>query len=68
MSYVLLFIALNGVPTYLGTYQSSASCQGAIRSIYEAKLSTPQVPITPEIKQIVDNQLKFQREYRCIPT
>ena len=71
MNYILLFVALQGnlPPANLGTYPSEASCQSAIRAIYENKMTPKGVAITPQmtdtIKQVVDLQMQYQREYRC---
>jgi len=66
--YILIFItALH--PTTLGTFNSEASCQAAIRTIYETKMygSAGLIPKNPEIDRAIDIQLKYQTSYRCVP-
>jgi hypothetical protein len=66
MTYVLLFVALNQAPAYLGTYPSEVSCQQAIRANFEKSLP-PQIRQDPKMQQVIDLQLKYQLEYRCVP-
>jgi hypothetical protein len=65
MTYVLLFVALNQAPAYLGTYPSEQSCQRAIRANFEKGLP-PQARDNPQVQQAIDLQMKYQLEYRCI--
>ena len=69
MVYTLLFVALNQTPAQLGTYNNLQSCEAAVRSIYETKLTPRGIDITPQlqesIKFAVDNKIKYQREYTC---
>jgi hypothetical protein len=69
MVYTLLFVALNQTPAQLGTYNNLQSCEAAVRSIYETKLTPRGIDMTPQlqesIKFAVDNKIKYQREYTC---
>jgi len=69
MIYILLFIGLNQPPSNLGTYYSRESCEDAVRSIYEAKMTPRGIELTTQlqesIKFAVDNKIKYQREYVC---
>ena len=69
--YILLFLATtSGTPTHLGAYGNEQSCQTAIRAIYETKYSPRGIELTSEmkqsIKQAVDIELKYQRDYKCV--
>ena len=70
MNYILLYIALGGLPSYLGTYQSEHLCNQAIREIYEAQVIPQGIPLTVQererLKSVVDLQLKFQTNFRCV--
>jgi hypothetical protein len=69
MLYILLFIGLNQTPAQLGIYNDLQSCERAIRSIYETKLTPRGMELSPStiegIKFAVDNKVKYQREYTC---
>ena len=69
MVYTLLFVALNQTPAQLGTYNNLQSCEAAVRTIYETKLTPRGIELTSQlqesIKFAVDNKIKYQREYTC---
>ncbi len=69
MLYILLFVGLNQTPAQLGTYTDLRSCEAAIRTIYETKMTPRGIELSPQlqesIKFAVDNKLKYQREYIC---
>ncbi len=69
MVYTLLFVALNQTPAQLGTYTDLQSCEAAIRTIYQAKMTPRGIELGPQlqesIKFAVDNKIKYQREYIC---
>lgn len=73
MTFILLFIVTTGSPTYLGDYKTEESCVTAIRSIYEGRAfihnvgqSTDREVVAKAMKPIIDNQMKFQREFICV--
>jgi len=70
--YVLLFIAIaSHTPAQLGTFKDEQACQTAIRTIYETRYTPRGVELNAAIKAAiqtaVDIDLKFQREYTCVP-
>lgn len=69
--FTLLFLAtVTGTPAQLGTYQTEQSCNAAIRTIYETRVTPRGTELTPKIKaaihQTVDMELQFQRDYKCV--
>lgn len=69
VNYILIFVAtVNTQPTYLGTYNTEESCKSAIRSIYEQRISPPNLVVkTPQMDKAVDTAMKYQRDFVCIP-
>ena len=69
MKFILLAIAINP-PTYMGTYDSQKSCENAIRSIYVTQLIVPNLQYSQQqmsvINSVIDTQLQFQQDYRCV--
>jgi len=67
--YALIFIAVTvgSNPALLGTYPTKSACESAVRAIYTAKTIPPGVATTPQLTQVVDIQLKYQRDYQCLP-
>ena len=69
MVYILLFVGLNQTPAQLGTYSNLQSCENAIRSVYESKMTPRGIDLSPQlqesIKFAVDNKMKYQRDYIC---
>jgi hypothetical protein len=67
--WALLFVAVAGsTPTALGTYDSESSCKSALRTVYEARLIPPGVVKTPQMDQVVDIKIQYQRQFLCVPT
>lgn len=70
MKFILLFVALNQQPAQLGTYDTEQSCKDAIRAIYTTRLVSPVVKYTKQqmdtINRVVNTQLQYQQEYRCV--
>lgn len=62
--YTLIVLA---TMTSLGSFTSQASCQSAVRHIYEQKIDPYQMMAQPMLKQVVDMKMKYNapREYRC---
>ena len=69
MVYILLFVGLNQTPAQLGLYDNLETCEAAIRTIYETRLTPRGIDLSPQlqesIKFAVDNKMKYQREYTC---
>lgn len=70
MKFILLFVALNQQPAQLGMYNTEKSCKDAIRTIYITRLVSPAVKYNQQqldaINKVVDAQLQYQQEYRCV--
>ena len=70
MKYILLFVALNQQPAQLGSYDSANSCKNAIRAIYATRMISPGLqysqPQLDVINRVIDTQLQYQQEYRCV--
>ena len=70
MKYILLFVALNQQPAELGSYNSVNSCKDAIRAIYATRMIVPNLQYSQQqltvINRVVDTQLQYQQEYRCV--
>jgi hypothetical protein len=71
MKFILLSIAIGGVPTQLGIYHDLKSCQVAIRQIYLRQAMPAGVELSSDIKRqiegAVDMQLKYDQRYLCQP-
>jgi len=69
MKFILLALAINP-PAYMGTYNTQKSCENAIRSIYATPLIVPNLTYSQQqmdvINRVIDTQLQYQQEYRCI--
>ena len=69
MKYILLALAFNP-PTYMGTYDTQKSCENAIRSIFATPLIVPNLHYSQQkmavIDRVIDTQLQFQQQYRCV--
>ena len=54
----------------MGTYDSQKSCENAIRSIYVTQLIVPNLQYSQQqmsvINSVIDTQLQFQQDYRCV--
>jgi len=69
MMWALLFVAVAGAtPTALGTYATESACQSALRTVYEARLIPPGVAKTPQMNQVIDLKIQYQRQFLCVPT
>lgn len=71
MLYILMFVgAMGQTPANLGTYQTQAACQYAIREIYLQQTMPRGIEVTAElaksINAVVDVKMKYQREYTCL--
>lgn len=60
----------NSADAQLGVYETFQGCRAAIRKIFETKynielLQKQGVDVAP-LKEVVDRQLGFQRQYVCI--
>jgi hypothetical protein len=70
MKFILLFVALNQQPTNLGSYDSINSCKDAIRAIYATRMIVPNLQYSQQqidvINRVIDTQLQYQQEYRCV--
>lgn len=67
--WALLFVAVAGsTPTALGTYSTESACQSALRTVYEARLIPPGVVKTPQLAQIIDIKIQYQRQFLCVAT
>ena len=70
MKFILLFVALNQQPAQLGMYDTEKSCQAAIRAIYTTRLISPAIKYNQQqldaINRVVNSQLQYQQEYRCV--
>lgn len=69
MKFILLALAINP-PAYMGTYDTQKSCENAIRSIYATQLIVPNLQYSQQqldvINRVIDTQLQYQQEYRCV--
>jgi hypothetical protein len=69
MKFILLALAINP-PAYMGTYDTQKSCENAIRSIYATPLIVPNLKYSQQqmdaINRVIDTQLQYQQEYRCV--
>ena len=69
MKFILLALAINP-PAYMGTYNTQKSCENAIRSIYATPLIVPNLTYSQQqmdaINRVIDTQLQYQQEYRCV--
>ena len=70
MKYILLFVALNQQQAHMGSYDSVNSCKDAIRTIYATRMIAPSLQYSQQqltvINRVIDTQLQYQREYRCV--
>ena len=69
MKFILLALAINP-PAYMGTYDTQKSCENAIRTIYATQLIVPNLQYSQQqlavINSVIDTQLQYQQEYRCV--
>lgn len=69
MKFILLALAINP-PAYMGSYDTQKSCENAIRSIYATPLIVPNLQYLQQqmsvINNVIDTQLQYQQEYRCV--
>ena len=69
MKFILLALAINP-PTYMGSYDTQKSCENAIRTIYATQLIVPNLQYSQQqmavINRVIDTQLQYQQEYRCV--
>jgi hypothetical protein len=69
MKFILLALAINP-PAYMGTYDTQKSCENAIRSIHATPLIVPNLTYSQQqldtINRVIDTQLQYQQEYRCV--
>lgn len=63
MEYILVALMTQ---TSLGQYANLASCQNALRSMYVAKVA-PESASNPVVIKAIDTQVKYQRDYACLP-
>ena len=67
--WALIFVAVAGsTPTALGTYATESACKSALRTVYEARLIPPGVVKTPQMDQIIDIKIQYQRQFLCVAT
>ena len=67
--WALIFVAVAGsTPTALGTYATESACQSALRTVYEARLIAPGVVKTPQLAQVIDIKIQYQRQFLCVAT
>jgi hypothetical protein len=67
--WALIFVAVTGAtPTALGTYATESACRSALRTVYEARLIPPGVVKTPQMAQIIDIKVQYQRQFLCVQT
>jgi hypothetical protein len=67
--WALIFVAVTGsTPAALGTYATESACKSALRTVYEARLIPPGVVKTPQMVQVVDIKIQYQRQFLCVPT
>lgn len=70
MSFILLFVALNQTPAYLGTYDSYEKCNNAIRAIYTTRSTPAGVDLSQKqidiVNKNVTTRLQYQLEYVCV--
>jgi hypothetical protein len=67
--WALIFVAVAGAtPTALGTYATESACQSALRTVYEARLIPPGVVKTPQMNQVIDLKIQYQRQFLCVRT
>jgi hypothetical protein len=67
--WALIFVAVAGAtPTALGTYATESACRSALRTVYEARLIPPGVAKTPQLAQVIDIKIQYQREFLCVRT
>ena len=68
IQYVLIWaLTATSPPVYMGKYKSLEACNNAIRVTMLMKFSD-EFAKTEKAKQIVDTQMKYQREFKCNPT
>jgi hypothetical protein len=69
MKFILLALAINP-PAYMGTYNTQKSCENAIRSIYATPFFVPSLTYSQQyidvVNRVIDTQLQYQQEYRCV--
>lgn len=65
--YILIALA---TMTTLGNYSTQASCQSAIRQIYNQQIDPYNLISPAQKKEVLDIQMKYKapREYRCQKT
>jgi hypothetical protein len=65
--YTLILITTQ---TFLGQYNSLESCNQAIRAVYEKQMIPYPDALSKEmldkVQKLVDNRVKYQREYVCV--
>lgn len=70
MKFILLFVALNQQPAQLGLYTTEKSCKDAIRTIYTTRMIAPNLQYSQQqlgvVNRVIDTQLQYQQEYRCV--
>ena len=63
--YILIFALIGQAPAQLGTYSSYDACENAIRQIFLMSVYKD-LREDPEVKKVIDIQMKYQQEYACI--
>ena len=65
----ILIVVATGL--FMGQYNDKPSCQSAIRAIYFQQMAPyPEMLSKSELKEIgvaLENTMKYQRKYICIP-
>jgi hypothetical protein len=67
--YALIFVAVTAgsTPALLGNYPTKTACESAVRAIYTARIVGPGVVKTPQLNQVIDTLVQYQRDYQCLP-
>jgi hypothetical protein len=66
-TFILIFSMFGQPPAQLGTFQTEKACIQAIRSIFTMNIYKS-AQETSQVKEAVETMLKYQQEYKCIPT
>ena len=66
-TFILLFVLAGSPNAQLGTYNSLADCQDAIRQIFMANIYVGSRN-NPAVIEAVNTSMKYQQEYVCVPT
>jgi hypothetical protein len=66
MSFILIAALAGHPPAQLGSFQSAASCENAIREIFMMKIYKD-VQNNPDVIKSIDLAMTYQQEYRCVP-